>query len=309
MKVLVAYDGSVHADAAIQDLKHAGLPGNAEVLVVTIANDAWPPASLPYEEEGQFDNPWNATMKQTAEIAAEAANRVRLISTEWTVHSEPLWGDPVEILLKTIDHWKPDLVVVGSHGRGAAGRFLMGSVSTELVHRAPCSVRVTRLPREHGVNPDHIVLAVDGSKHADGAVQAVAHRHWPAGTDIDVIAVFDSLVPSVARYAPSLEGNTFATEPAYQVIAEADEEMKSQLHDAVQNSVVVLRSVGLNAKGHVIDGNPLTQIAVEASLRHAGTVFVGARGLGAIDRLMLGSVSSAIVKHAHCSVEVVRSKK
>ena len=309
MKVLVAYDGSLHADAAIQDLKHAGLPENSEILVVSIANDAWPHPRHNDAKEGQFDNPWNDTMKQTAAVAENAANQVRRISPDWTVHSEPLWGDPPEILLKTIDHWKPDLLVVGSHGRNTAGRLLLGSVSLKLVHCAPCSVRVTRLPLEKDANPKRIVVAIDGSDHAKAAVQAVAERRWPVGTEVTVISIFDSLVPSLGRYAPSLESNTFATEPAFRVIAEADDHLKSQLHETVQNCVGLLRNAGLNATGRVIEGQPLTQIAGETKLRHAGTVFVGARGLGALDRLMLGSVSSALVTNSHCTVEVVRSKK
>ena len=309
MKVLVAYDGSPHADAAIQDLQHAGLPGNSEIMVVSIANDAWPPPNHSGANKGQFDNPWNDTMKEAAAIAENAANKVQQLSPEWKVYSEPLWGDPAEILLKTIDHWKADLLVVGSHGRNAAGRLLLGSVSLELVHRAPCSVRVTRLPAGGECNPNRVIVATDGSEHADAAVHEVAARHWREGTEITVISVFDSLVPSIGKYGTSLESSTFATEHAFQVISEADDHLKAQLQHAVNDFVELLRNVGLNATGRVIEGNPLTQIVEEASRLHAGAVFVGARGLGALDRLMLGSVSSAVVTHTHGTVEVVRRKK
>jgi nucleotide-binding universal stress UspA family protein len=306
MKVLIAYDGSPHADAAIQDLQHAGLPSDSEILVVSIANDSWP-RSHSDGAEGQFDNPWNTTMKETAAIAENAANQVRQISSEWKVQSEPLWGNnPAEILLKTIDHWKPDLLVVGSHGRNAAGRLLLGSVSLELVHYAPCSVRVTRLPREIDIIPNRIIVATDGSAHGETAVQTVAARCWPQGTEVAVLSIFDSLVPSFARSVPTLESITVSTEPAFEVISEADKQTRIRLHDAVQHSVKRLKSAGLNVTGQVIEGNPLTQVAEEARLRHAGTIFAGARGLGTLDRLTLGSVSSAIVTHAHCTVEVVR---
>jgi nucleotide-binding universal stress UspA family protein len=309
MKVLVAYDGSPHADAAIRELKYAGLSGNSEIMVVAVANDAWPPANHTDMKEGQFDNPWNDTMKKTAAFAENAANQIRRISPEWKVYSEPLWGEPAEILLKTIDHWKPDLLVVGSHGRNAASRLLLGSVSLELVRRAPCSVRVTRLPHELEFHPNRILVATDGSEHADAAVHEIAARHWPADTEVTVLAIFDSLVPAVGRYAPTLESGTFATEPAFQVITEADDRLRAQLHQAVNKFVELLRNVGLIANGRVIEGNALTQIVEEARIYRAGTVFVGARGLGALDRLLLGSVSSAVVTHTHCTVEVVRRKK
>jgi nucleotide-binding universal stress UspA family protein len=56
----------------------------------------------------------------------------------------------------------------------------------------------------------------------------------------------------------------------------------------------------------VIDGDPRREINAEAERWHADSVFVGARGLGALDRLLLGSVSGAVVNHAHCAVEIVR---
>jgi hypothetical protein len=53
-----------------------------------------------------------------AEALAENGRiRVQSAFPGWSVSSEPLWGDPAKMLLKTIDVWKPDLVVVGSHGR------------------------------------------------------------------------------------------------------------------------------------------------------------------------------------------------
>jgi len=308
MKVLVAYDGSPHASAAINNLQQAGLPPDSEILVVSIANRGWPPASHPKESEGQFDSPWNATMKEAEAFAESAAEQIRKLAAGWKVISEPLWGDPAKVLLKTIDHWKPDLLVVGSHGRSAAGRLLLGSVSLELVHHAPCSVRVTRLSEENGTDTRRIIVATDGSEHAESTIQSVAARRWPAGTEVRVISVFDALVPTVGRFAPPLEANTFATEPAFKVIEEADHVQRARLQTATATCVERLKSAGLNTTGHLVEGDPRTQILEQARLWHAATVFVGARGLGALDRLLLGSVSSAVVTHAHCTVEVVRPK-
>ena len=50
MKILIAYDGSSHADAAIDDLRRAGLPREAEAVVVCVAN-IWSPPAPPYEHE------------------------------------------------------------------------------------------------------------------------------------------------------------------------------------------------------------------------------------------------------------------
>jgi nucleotide-binding universal stress UspA family protein len=70
----------------------------------------------------------------------------------------------------------------------------------------------------------------------------------------------------------------------------------------------VLEAAGLNVVPKVIEGNPRSAILSEAKAWGAETIFIGARGLGVMDRLLLGSVSTAIVTHAECAVEVIRHK-
>jgi nucleotide-binding universal stress UspA family protein len=58
-----------------------------------------------------------------------------------------------------------------------------------------------------------------------------------------------------------------------------------------------------------MEGNPRTAILSEAKAWGAETIFIGARGLGVLDRLLLGSVSTAVVTHADCAVEVIRNTR
>jgi nucleotide-binding universal stress UspA family protein len=69
-----------------------------------------------------------------------------------------------------------------------------------------------------------------------------------------------------------------------------------------------LRGAGLRAEVLIRRGNPADQILEEADTWGADCIFVGAKGTRGIDRLLLGSVSSAVSARAHCSVEVVRPK-
>src|SRR4030095_997605 len=102
MRILVAYDGSANADAAIDDLLHAGLPRQGEALVVSVAHRGWPekPGSA---EEGPFDSPWAATMKDVTALAERGKSRVQSHLPGWAVFSEGLWGNPAKALLKMID--------------------------------------------------------------------------------------------------------------------------------------------------------------------------------------------------------------
>ena len=74
-----------------------------------------------------------------------------------------------------------------------------------------------------------------------------------------------------------------------------------------EQSVQRLAGAGLTASSTVVDGDPKETLISEAGRWKADTVFVGARGLGVVGRLLLGSVSGAVVTHAPCTVEIVRN--
>jgi nucleotide-binding universal stress UspA family protein len=81
-----------------------------------------------------------------------------------------------------------------------------------------------------------------------------------------------------------------------------------QVSQIFEPSAVKIRAKGLNASVTIRRGNPKDGLVEEAESWGADCVFVGAKGVRGIDRLLLGSVSSAVAARAHCSVEVVRPK-
>ena len=209
MKVLVAYDGSSSADAAIEDLRTAGLPQTGKALVVSVGNSGAASSGA----LGRFD--------ECRALAKTLTNESRVTFRGWTVWSEGLRGQASEVLLDVCGWWHPDLLVVGSHGRSRAGRFLMGSVSLDLVHQAPCSVRVVRDGRRSiGDEPLRMLIGHDGSTEADAVIRSVACRSWPADTEVHVISVVQTLTPATVA---TLEFNTCVQEPAYTVVREVDE--------------------------------------------------------------------------------------
>lgn len=304
MKILMGYDGSACADAAIEDLRRAGLPATAQVLVVCVADGNLPsPDELTPEAES--DTSWRSKLEGAEKLAQKAGNTIASYFPQWTVSAEGLWGSPAQILLDSAEWWHPDLIVIGSHGRSRVARLFLGSVSLELVHKAASSVRVARAcaaPIRSG--PVRLIIGNDGSTEAESVIRSVAARSWPPGTEAQIVSVVQTLVP-VATTA--LEANTFMQEPAYTVICEVDERERMRLRDVSAASAAILRGAGLNTTCSVLDGDPRDIILAEAELSNADTIFIGARGVGRVERLLLGSVSSHIVSHAHCTVEVVRN--
>jgi nucleotide-binding universal stress UspA family protein len=300
MKILIAYDGSSFADAAIDDLPKAGLPANAEALVVCVADGGGVHFDQP---EGNVSS--RSRLGEAEKLAETGGCIVRSYFPSWTVSTEALWGSPAKVILDTSDWWHPDLLIVGSHGRSGFARLILGSVSLQLLSKAACSVRVGRDTGSLSDNGSiRLVIGNDGSEEAQAVIRSVAARIWPKNTQAQIISVVQTLAPATT----ALDASTYAQEPAYSIIHEADVEMGRRLEKVAADSEDVLRSAGLIATSEVLDGDPREIILSTAARAKADTIFVGARGHGRMERLLLGSVSNYIVTHASCTVEVMRAR-
>jgi nucleotide-binding universal stress UspA family protein len=312
MKVLVAHDGSAYADAALDDLRRAGLPCDAEALVVSVADGLVNVHSPVEEMAGAMVTSRRVTsavelareqafalLEEARETAALACGRLVWDFPGWEVQMKVLEGTPSSALLRTTERWRPDLVVAGSQGRGTLGRFFLGSVSEALAATANSSVRVARRAGEReGGAPPRIVVGIDGSPGARRAVRAVGLRVWPAGTEVRLVVVDDGSGPTrVAGIQPSL-ADLFTADGE-------DEPVNARL--MAEGAWAVLNERGLNASVEIREGDPRRVLAEEARMWAADSIFVGSRGLdNAGERSGLGTVSAALVRNAACSVEVVR---
>ncbi len=290
MKILVAYDGSECADAALDDLRRAGLPSDAQIKVLSVVEN-WlpPPSGLEIVEQIARDQEY---------LVLARRGGIRLVSMEpgWDVKSESGAGSPATVIIEKADEWGADLIVVGSHGHTALGRFFFGSVSQKVLHEAGRSVRVARGRVEEPDTPVRLVIGVDGSKGAEAAVEAVAARKWPAGSEARIVnATWPT--PQIA-----------STRGAGAIITWIAEE-KARIEKMIDEAAGKLRAAGLRTDAVVKEEEPKRLLIAEAESWGADCIFVGARGMGRIERFLLGSVSSAVAARAHCSVEVVRDQK
>jgi nucleotide-binding universal stress UspA family protein len=295
MKILVGYDGSLCADAAIEEMRRAGLPADAEARVLCVAGE------LQSSIETGSKN-WQQMFSEAEGLVENAANRLQSYFPQWKIVTEALWGWPPKVILELSNTLKPDLLVVGSRGRSPFERLFLGSVSLELVHKAACSVRVARASRSFGEEAARIIIASDGSVQAEKVIRSVADRSWPQKTEARIVCVVQTPVPAPAL----LEGDLYAQEPVWTAIHELDRLERGRLQHVADESEKSLRDAGLIVSKMVLDGDPRELILAEADRWNADSVFVGARGLGRVERLLLGSVSTYVVNHAHCTVEVVR---
>ncbi len=147
-----------------------------------------------------------------------------------------------------------------------------------------------------------ILLAVDGSTCSDAAVEEIATRPWPTSSEIKVLSAFELPIPPTPEawaippdYFEELDRS--AKEHAKAIVERALETLRRRLHSSVAIT------------GECLPGPAKTVILDEAENWNADLIVVGSHGYRAWERFLLGSVSQAIVSHARCSVEVVRTRE
>ena len=311
MKILIGYDGSDCSRGAIADLRRAGLFEDTEALVLTAAHvymnlprSCFEPGDLAGASQAvrRAHQLGEAAMVDAKATAEEGAADVRKLFPKWNVSAEATAEPAHQGLIMRSEAWGADLIVVGSHGRSALARAVLGSVSHQVLHAAYCSVRVARASSAaagDSAGPVKVMLGVDGSADAATAVSAVAARRWPAGSEVRVVNVLDvrttatipGLDPLAAMWA----------EPAALPLERGMDE------DDLRRVAREIERPGITVTTNLVVGDPKHALVEEADAWKADCVFVGAKGHSRLERLVLGSVSSSIASRAHCSVEVVRS--
>lgn len=155
MKVLLATEGSDFSKAAIE--KCCSIFDDAtdtELRVITAARPVIIPAepfALSAEYIAEVDAETFRLAEQTA-ANAEAAIRNRIPSIGPNLTTTVSAGTPAQVIVDEAEKWGADLIVLGSHGYGFWQRALLGSVSNAVLHHAPCSVLVVRMPQRSNNN-------------------------------------------------------------------------------------------------------------------------------------------------------------
>ena len=311
MKILIGYDGSECADAALDDLTQAGLPATGEVHILSVA-EVWlpppPPSSYEIIEEARnAESPADlqrefsrhcVAAKKALVLAERARDRVQMLFPNWKVSADSSCGSAAWELVANADKWNPDLIVVGSHGRTALGRFMLGSVSQRVLTEARCSVRIARGRVEEPKLPVRLIVGTDGSPASEEALRALAARNWPARSEVRVVMVDDPIAPDVlGKIIP----------PVGKMIEEDRQEERAWVEKISKSSLEILRESGIKISCVLREGDPKQELCKAADEWHADCIFVGSAGFSnRIERFVLGSVSAAVAARAHCTVEVVR---
>lgn len=305
-KLLIAFDGSTCAEQAIDDLQKAGLPRFCAAEVLTIA-DFWLPKPAAGESSSNTTVPPGIgkayehaaqSLAEAREWARRGEQRVREIFPLWDIQTRALDITPAWGIVERVSELKPDLVVVGSHGRNPLQMAVLGSVAQTVLTYAERSVRIARRGASALREPPRILLCYDGSTHADHALQSLVSRQWPAGTHVHVATASDAWhgTSSIA-FLPGVAG----------WVREAHMLGRDQHTHLLEHATTIIKQAGIDCDSALLEGDARNMLLAEAERDRSDCIFMGARGLNAVERVLLGSVSGAISARARCSVEVVRA--
>lgn len=301
-RIIVAYDGSASADAAVDDLRRCGIV-SAEALVVSVAEHWMPELALSGDAHRSAEDEdllVSRGLHAASALASHAAGKLRSVRPGWSVGFKALSGSPAPEILKEAVRFKADLIVIGSRGRTPDGALVFGGIAQKIVGDSNCSVRIGRASAG---SPEGAVIAIgfDGSPGSYEAVKAVAGREWGGGCRIHLVTASEEIVPSgIARF-----GST-----AVAWIEKEERTGREILRKLAESALRTLERAGCEVTLSVNNGNPRQMLAVEAARLGADCIFVGANSAGSTkDRSMLGSTSAAAAARAGCSVEVVRASR
>jgi nucleotide-binding universal stress UspA family protein len=146
-----------------------------------------------------------------------------------------------------------------------------------------------------------VLLAIDGSTHSHAALEAVASRTWPSGTEVLVLTVIHSRWPLV--------GDPFFTMAAARAESLREQEREAQpLLDAAVR-LLSERAPTLRVTTRAIEGVPHDVIVQQAEEWGSDLIVLGSHGYGPVRRALLGSVAAAVAVEAPCAVEIIRMGK
>ena len=288
MRILVGVDGSNASDAVIQEAARRPWPAGSEFAVVSVVDPFFfPKAPLLLEE----------AKKSAQQLLEEQAKP--LTDAGWAVSANVILDNPRHALPRAASEWKAELILLGSHGRGAVGRLLMGSTAQAVLRHAECSVEIVRSARKgkSGGEGMSVLIPTDGSECAEAALRCVTERPWPKGSEFKVVATpeYPVLLGEYPYFAPDQ-------------VAALTKSSRAHADESAKSGAELLAKAGLKVSREITEpeDTPAHSILAAAEKSGADLIVMGSHGRRGFDRLILGSVSETVALHATCSVEVVR---
>lgn len=272
MRIVFGTDGSRAAAAGMEILSGLSLAAEDAVVVTGVI------------EHGHTERAEAAVADAVAALAGTGA----------VVTTELRRGIAEEEILDAALALQADLVVIGASGHTGITRFILGSGAERVARHAACPVLLAR-PGAGAVH--RVVVGIDPSDHPSPVVAWLRTFPFPAETEFDLVSVVATVKDWADRGMMVL--------PVQQLEPMAAD-LRAQALSHLDDCAHVLEAAGWKVRSHVANGHPANALLHAAEERSADLLVVGSHVRSDIERFLLGSASTNVLRHAACSVLIVR---
>jgi len=208
------------------------------------------------------------------------------------------YGHAAGEIVRAAEEMTTDLVVVGSQGRSAIARFLVGSVAEQVARHAPCPVL---LVRGSGEAPQRVAVGVDGSEGSQRALDFLMELPLPPAAEIRLVTILANLHEMAREHL-------LVTPPLAEHSTPLDQWLRDKAQAHLTELVASLGAADRPAVTEIRSGDAARGLIEVAEDEGTDLIVVGSHGPGVLEQFLLGSVSQQVLSHAPCSVLIVRGK-
>lgn len=204
-----------------------------------------------------------------------------------------LHGDPGAALVAWLGSMHPALAVLGTHGRGGLGRFLLGSVADHLIRHAPCPLLIhpAKAPEMPSAGP--ISILADSAAMAGRLLAQAEPLIRLAGHDLEVVL---ALHPPPGPLPGQMLGDPLVDWAELEALEQAR---------ARDELAAAARLAGPGTATHLLIGQVPDTLAEHLRRTRPALAVLGTHGRKGIERALLGSVADHLIRHAPCPMLLV----
>ena len=285
LNILLADDGSQHAQSAVELLQNIPLPSKSRIVILRVFNSG----QIPYLPD--YEKSLERTKSQLSNKGFKAETELQL-------------GSPSEKIIEFAGIKKSDLIVVGAKGLRATVGILLGGVAQQVVEYAHCPVLIVRAPYK-GLR--RVLLVTDGSSYSQDAARYLGKLPLPEKADIRVMHV---LAP---EYQPIMMEPYFGGwQTSYALLPTREEMAALRKKETKRGDALLTRTEGLlqrlsiKSTSVLLRGDAATEIIEYVKENQIDLIVAGSRGLSQLKSWWMGSVSRKLVHYSPCSVLIVK---
>ncbi len=285
LNILLADDGSQHAQAAVELLQNIPIPPKSHIVIMR-AFSSGQVSSIPDFE------------RSLERSKSQLADRGFRVTTDFKL------GSAVQMILDHAESEKPDLIVMGAKGLRSTMSILLGGVAQQVMEYADCPVLIVRAPYR-GFRK--VLLATDGSPSSLSAARYLGKFPLPEKVAVHILHILPpAQIPVLMEPGLGTWHTVYAVYPT-QEEEDIKKERETKLGETyLARTCSVLKRYGITPTCKLLRGDAATEIMDYVRSKQIDLIVTGSRGFGNLKSIWVGSVSRKLVHYSDCSVLIVK---